>query len=290
MAHHRRTTPRRRPGLGRSLAVAATLALLLGIAPSIAPLDPFTQQLDEELRPPSRLHPCGQDKLGRDVLGRVVYGARISLGVGLSVVALAVVIGLVLGTLAGISGGRVDRTIMGLVDVLLAFPGLLLAIALVAVLGPSVRNVVLSLALLGWTGYARLIRGEILRLRAREFVMAAHALGANPGRIATHHLIPGVVGVLGVQATFGVAGAIIAEGSLSFLGLGVPAPLPSWGAMLADARPYLLIAPHLTLFPALAVMLTVLAVNLLGDRLRDHLDVFHQGHLGAESRGSSSEG
>jgi peptide/nickel transport system permease protein len=245
---------------------------MVALVPSVAPLDPFSQHLDEDLRPPSREYPCGQDKLGRDVLARLVHGTRISLGVGLSVVLISGTIGFLLGALAGTMGGRIDRAVMALVDVLLAFPGLLLAIALVAFLGPSLGNVVLSLSLLGWTGYARLVRGEILSLREREFVLAAHALGARPSRVASRHLAPGLFGVLSVQATFGVAGAIIAEGSLSFLGLGVPPPLPSWGSMLADARPYLLVAPHLTVFPALAVMVTVLAVNHLGDRLRDRLD------------------
>jgi peptide/nickel transport system permease protein len=255
------------------LIVATTIGALLAIAPSVAPLDPLTQHLEEDLRPPSRKYPCGQDKLGRDVLARLVHGARISLAVGVSVVAVSLTLGVILGAMAGIAGGRVDRTIMGLVDILLAFPGLLLAIALAAVLGPSLRNVVLSLSVLGWTGYARLARGQILSLREREFVLATRALGARPLRIVRLHLLPSLLGVLVVQATFGVAGAIVAEGSLSFLGLGVPPPLPSWGAMLADARAYVLVAPHLTVFPAVALMLTVLGVNLLGDHLRDCLDV-----------------
>jgi peptide/nickel transport system permease protein len=263
---------RRRRGR-RLIALLGVILALTILGPPLAALDPFTQHLADELQPPSRMHPCGQDKLGRDVLARLVVGAGISLGVGIAVVAVSASIGLILGALAGTLGGRVDRALMGLVDVLLAFPGLLLAIALVAVLGPSVHNVVLSLCLLGWTGYARLVRGEILSLREREFVLAAHALGASPLRVAARHLAPGVLGVMSVQATFGVAGAIIAEGSLSFLGLGVPPPLPSWGAMLADARPYLLVAPHLTVFPAATVMITVLSVNRLGDLLRDRLDV-----------------
>jgi peptide/nickel transport system permease protein len=255
------------------LIVGATVSALVAIVPSVTPLDPFTQHLEEDLRPPNREHPCGQDKLGRDVLARLVYGARISLGVGVSVVAVSLTLGIIFGATAGILGGRVDRAIMGLVDILLAFPGLLLAIALAAVLGPSLRNVVLSLSVLGWTGYARLVRGQILSLREREFVLATRALGARPLRIVRLHLLPGLLGILAVQTTFGVAGAIVAEGSLSFLGLGVPPPLPSWGAMLADARAYVLVAPHLTVFPAVALMLTVLGVNLLGDHLRDCLDV-----------------
>jgi len=246
-----------------------TLLAIILVAPFALQLDPFTQHLDENLRPPSREHLLGQDKLGRDVLSRLVQGARTSLGVGISVVLFSSTLGLALGAFAGTVGGRTDRIIMAGVDVLLAFPGLLFAIAVVAALGPGVTNVVLSLSLLGWTGYARLVRGQILSLREREFVTAARALGARPLRIAIRHLIPNLAGLLSVQATFGVAGAVVAEGSLSFLGLGVPAPLPSWGAMLADARPYLLTAPHLTIFPAAAIAFTVLTINLFGDHLRD---------------------
>jgi peptide/nickel transport system permease protein len=251
-----------------SLTLLTLLAIIL-VAPFVLRLDPFTQHLDEDLRPPSREHLLGQDKLGRDVLSRLLQGARTSLGVGISVVLFSSTLGLALGALAGTVGGRTDRIIMAGVDVLLAFPGLLLAITVVAALGPGVTNVVLSLSLLGWTGYARLVRGQILSLREREFVAAARALGARPLRIAIRHLIPNLAGLLSVQATFGVAGAVVAEGSLSFLGLGVPAPLPSWGAMLADARPYLLTAPHLTIFPAATIAFTVLTINLLGDHLRD---------------------
>jgi peptide/nickel transport system permease protein len=257
---------------------AAVVLALIAVAPSMLPLDPFTQHLAEDLRPPSRAHPCGQDKLGRDVLARLVHGARVSIGVGVTVVGASLTIGMLMGLLAGAFGGRVDRVIMGLIDVLMAFPGLLLAIAVVAVMGPSLPNLVLSLSLLGWTGYARLVRGQVLTLREREFVTAARALGGRRMHIVRRHLVPNLAGVVTVQATFGVAGAILAEGSLSFLGLGVPPPIPSWGAMLADARPYLLVAPHLTVFPAAAIAATVLAVNLLGDRLGD---------LGATAAGGS---
>ncbi len=259
----------RRPRSGPWWATGLALLALVLLASFMARGDPFTQRLEEDLRPPSREHPLGQDKLGRDVLSRLLYGARVSLGVGISVVLISATLGLALGGVAGTVGGRTDRIVMGVVDVLLAFPGLLLAIAVVAALGPGVTNVVLSLSLLGWTGYARLVRGQILSLREREFVAAARALGARPVRIAARHLIPNLAGLLTVQATFGIAGAIVAEGSLSFLGLGVPAPLPSWGGMLADARPYLLIAPHLTIAPAAVIAFTVLAINLLGDHLRD---------------------
>ena len=264
-----RSSGRRRSGRLDLLFLLAVLLATMLLAPVVLPVDPFTQHLEEDLRPPSREHPLGQDKLGRDVLSRLLHGARISLGVGVSVVLFSSTLGLVLGGLAGTVGGRTDRIVMAAVDVLLAFPGLLLAIAVVAALGPGVTNVVLSLSLLGWTGYARLVRGQILSLREREFVTAARALGALPLRVAVGHLVPNLAGLLAVQATFGVAGAIVAEGSLSFLGLGVPAPLPSWGAMLADARPYLLVAPHLTIFPAAVIAMTVLTFNLFGDLLRD---------------------
>ena len=264
-----RSSGRRRSGRLDLLFLLAVLLATMLLAPVVLPVDPFTQHLEEDLRPPSREHPLGQDKLGRDVLSRLLHGARISLRVGVSVVLFSSTLGLVLGGLAGTVGGRTDRIVMAAVDVLLAFPGLLLAIAVVAALGPGVTNVVLSLSLLGWTGYARLVRGQILSLREREFVTAARALGALPLRVAVRHLVPNLAGLLAVQATFGVAGAIVAEGSLSFLGLGVPAPLPSWGAMLADARPYLLVAPHLTIFPAAVIAMTVLTFNLFGDLLRD---------------------
>jgi peptide/nickel transport system permease protein len=186
---------------------------------------------------------------------------------------LVALIGGAVGALAGWAGGRLDEVVMRAVDVLLAFPGLLLAIALTAVLGPSVRHVVLALCLIGWTGFARLARGEMQRLRARDFVVAARALGARDRRIVGRHLVPLLVAPLLVQATFAMAGAIVAEASLSFLGLGAQPPTPSWGTMLNDGRAFLLVAPHLTLFPGLAIMATVLALNFLGDALRDRLDV-----------------
>ena len=236
------------------------LALAAVAAPLLTAADPYAPALGERLRPPGPGHPLGQDALGRDVLARVLHGARISLLVGGITVVLSLAAGLTLGAAAGFAGGWLDEVLMRSIDVLLAFPGLLLAIALAAVLGPSVRNVVLALSLLGWTGYARLVRAEVAALRRREFVHAAEALGARPGRII-------------VQATFGMAGAIVAESSLSFLGLGAPPPLASWGAMVDEGRGFLLVAPHLTVFPGMALAATVLALQLLGDGLRDLLDV-----------------
>jgi peptide/nickel transport system permease protein len=216
-------------------------------------------------------HPLGTDKLGRDILSRTLHGGRISLLVGIATVTLSLTLGLMVGSLSGYFGGRLDQLLMRLVDILMAFPGLLLAIALTAVLGPGLDHVILALCLIGWTGYARLVRGEILSLRARDFVQAAHALGCRPRRIIGRHLLPNLLPPLMIQATFGLAAAIVAEGSLSFLGLGVEPPTPSWGSMLNDGRQFLLVAPHLTTYPGLALMLTVLALNLVGDALQDRL-------------------
>jgi peptide/nickel transport system permease protein len=251
----------------------ALLAALATAAPLLAPHDPLATDLEARLDTPRTAHPLGQDTLGRDVLTRVLYGARISLAVGSLAVLLSLAVGVLLGAVAGWAGGWIDEGLARIIDVLLAFPGLLLAIALAAVLGPSVRNVILALTLLGWTGYARLARAEIAALRRREFVQAAEALGARPARIVVRHLLPLAAPALLVQATFGMAGAIVAEASLSFLGLGAPPPLPSWGAMIDEGRPFLLVAPHLTVFPGVALALTVLALQLVGDGLRDLVDV-----------------
>jgi len=269
------TRPRRAPS--RSLAVGvATLLLLVAcaaLAPHLAPHPPNAQSLSEDLRPPSREHWFGQDKLGRDQLSRILYGARVSLGVGLVTVLISVTLGVTIGGVAGYLGGAIDFWVMRLVDVLLAFPGILLAIAMSAVLGPSLRNVVIALSLIGWTGYARLVRGEVLAIKTREHVEAAVALGVSRTRILTHHVLPLLIAPVVVQATFGVAGAIVAEASLSFLGLGVQPPTPSWGAMINEGRSFLLIAPYLTLAPGLAILVTVFGLNALGDGLRDRLDV-----------------
>jgi peptide/nickel transport system permease protein len=259
--------------------VRGAAALLLGLAaaavaaPWIAPASPTRQELAATVAPTSRTHILGQDKLGRDILSRVLHGGRVSLAVGITTVATSLLVGAAFGAVAGWAGGWLDELLMRTVDVLLAFPGLLLAIALTAVLGASVRNVVLALCLIGWTSYARLTRGEVHRLRRRDFVEAARALGASDRRILWRHVAPLLTAPLLVQATFGMAGAIVAEASLSFLGLGAQPPTASWGAMLNDGRAFVLVAPHLTIFPGLAIMLTVLALNFLGDALRDLLDV-----------------
>ena len=250
--------------------------LLLTSAALFAPLvslyNPLQQNLEQDLLTHSAQHLLGTDKLGRDMLSRIIFGARISLLVGASTVALSLLIGVGVGSLSGYVGGIADLLFMRLIDILMAFPGILLAIAFSAVLGPGLDHVILALALIGWTGYARLVRGEILSLREREFIQAARALGCRPKRIILRHLLPNLIPPLMIQATFGLAAAIVAEGSLSFLGLGVEPPTPSWGAMLNDGRQFLLVAPHLTTYPGLALMLTVLALNLVGDALQDRLN------------------
>ena len=230
--------------VGTAILLFFAAAALL--APALAPHDATRQNLANDLVSYSNQHPLGTDKLGRDILSRLIYGARISLMVGLATVTLSVAIGLVIGSLSGYFGGWIDQLLMRLVDILMAFPGILLAIAFTAVLGPGLDHVVLALCLIGWTGYARLVRGEILSLREREFIQAARALGCKPSRTIFRHLVPNLLPPLMIQATFGLAAAIIAEGSLSFLGLGVEPPTPSWGAMLNEGRQFLLVAPHLT--------------------------------------------
>ncbi|MGE0450158.1 MAG: ABC transporter permease [Vicinamibacterales bacterium] len=256
--------------VGISIVGLALLAALIG--PVLAPFDPASQDLALRLAAPSTVHPFGLDELGRDILARVLAGARISFLVGVTVVTISASIGTLLGAIAGYFGGRIDDVISRVVDTLMAFPGLLLAIALVAVLGPSLVNVLFALAIIGWVGYARLVRGQVLRAREFEYVQAARALGAGTARILWKHVIPTAVPALVVQATLGMAGAIIGEASLSFLGLGVQPPTPSWGTMLNGGRAHILDAPHLTLFPGLAIALLVLGFNFLGDGLRDRLD------------------
>ena len=256
--------------VGGAIVLAAVLAALFG--PALAPFDPADQQLALRLEGPTGPHPFGLDELGRDILARVLSGARISLLVGLVVVSISASAGIALGSIAGYFGGRIDEAISRIIDVLLAFPGLLLAIALVAVLGPSLTNVVFALSLIGWVGYARLVRGQVLRARELEFVQAARALGAGTGRILLRHVIPTTLPAVTVQATLGMGGAILAEAALSFLGLGVQPPTPSWGTMLSYGRSHLLDAPHLTVFPGLAIAVLVLGFNFLGDGLRDALD------------------
>ena len=253
------------------IAALILLAACSLCAPLFAPHDPLAQDLENDLVAYSSVHPLGTDKLGRDVLSRTIYGARISLLTGIATVIISLLIGVAAGSLSGYFGGWFDLLLMRLVDILMAFPGILLAIALTAVLGPGLDHVILALCLIGWTGYARLVRGEILSLREREFVQAARGLGCPAVRIILRHMIPNLLPPLLIQATFGLAAAIVAEGSLSFLGLGVEPPAPSWGSMLNDGRQFLLVAPHLTTYPGLALMITVLSLNIVGDGLQERL-------------------
>jgi len=262
-------------GLHAGVLILLLLAASALLAPGLAPHDPTRQNLGQDLLTHTQDHPLGTDKLGRDILSRTIYGSRVSLLVGVTTVALSLSIGFTLGALAGYFGGWLDQLLMRLVDILLAFPGILLAIAMTAVLGPGLDHVILALCLIGWTGYARLVRGEILTLREREFVHAARALGCPPGRVILRHFLPNLLPPLMIQATFGLAAAIVAEGSLSFLGLGVEPPTPSWGSMLNEGRQFLLVAPHLTTYPGLAIMITVVALNLVGDALQDRLNTRH---------------
>jgi peptide/nickel transport system permease protein len=260
------------------LATAGVILVILFVscalfAPWIAPQDPAYIDLPNRLQSPSHAHWCGTDELGRDIFSRLIFGARISMLVGSCVVATSLALGLIIGSVAGYYGGRIDRFVnIVLMNAFLSFPGILIAIAFVAFRGPGIFNLVLALSLGGWVGYARLVRGQVLGAREREYVEAARALGASDLRVIVRHILPNIIQPVIVQAAIGMAGAILAEATMSFLGLGVPPPTASWGAMLNDGRSHLFDAPHLVLFPALAVMLAVLSFNFIGDALRDFLD------------------
>jgi peptide/nickel transport system permease protein len=268
----------RHGGALAGLVVVVVSALAAVLAPALAPDDPVRNDLLERLTPPmwvpggSARHPLGTDTLGRDVVTRLLYGARVSLIVGFSAVVLAGTLGVLLGLVAGYYGGRLDDLLMRVGDVQLAFPALVLAIAVLAVVGSGLGNVVLVLGVTGWVTYARIARAEALSLRHREFVESARALGARDAAILRRHVLPNVLPPLVVVATFSVARTIIAEASLSFLGLGLPPPAPSWGAMLDEGRNYLTTGWWLALFPGVAILAVVLGINLVGDWLRDALD------------------
>lgn len=260
--------------------LATTGAVLVGVfillaifAPWIAPHDPAMIDLPARLMGPSATHWFGTDELGRDILSRIIYGSRISMLVGSSVVSVSLGLGLLFGSIAAYYGGVIDRVLNVVVmNAFMSFPGILLAIAFVAFLGPGIFNLILALSLGGWVGYARLVRAQVLAVREREFVEAARALGASDLRIIVSHILPNIIQPVIVQAAIGMAGAILAEATMSFLGLGVPPPAASWGSMLNDGRSHLFDSPHLVLFPAGAVMLAVLSFNFIGDALRDYLD------------------
>lgn len=260
------------------LATMGIFLLLLFVAcalfaPWIAPHDPAQLNLGSRMAIPTANHPFGTDELGRDILSRTVYGARISLIVAVSVVALSLVLGLLGGAIAGFYGGWADILInVYVTNAFMALPGILLAIAFVAFLGPGLGNLILALSISGWVGYARLVRAQVMAVKEREYVEAARALGASDLRLMMVHILPNIVQPLIVQSAIGMAGAVLAEATLSFLGLGIPAPAASWGSMLNEARSHLFDAPHMVVFPALAVMLAVLSFNFIGDALRDYLD------------------
>ena len=260
-----------------SLAVYLAFVGLALLAPLVAPFDPNAQVLAERFRPPAFLapgsaHPLGADNLGRDVLSRLVYGARVSIAVGLVTVVLCAGLGSTLGAVAGYARGRIDGVLLLLLDIWMAFPSLVLAIALSAALGAGLLNLILALVLSGWVSYCRVVRGEVLALREREFVLAARVVGASGARIVARHLVPNVLAPILVLATLEMATVIIAEAALSFLGLGVGASQPTWGGMLNDGRQFLRQAWWLATFPGLAISGLVLSINLLGDALRDALD------------------
>lgn len=257
------------------LVIVTILVLVAIFAPWIATHDVGATDLSMRYLAPSSAHWFGTDSTGRDLFSRVVFGARISLEVGIIVVLVSSVIGTLLGALAGYYGGWFDRIVSGYVfNIFLAFPGLLLAIAMVAFLGAGLNKLILALCIIGWVGYARLIRGQVLKVREYDFVQAARALGASDMRILLLHILPNAIQPLIVQASLGMAGAVLSEASLSFLGLGVPPPSPSWGVMIEEARDLstLQAAPHALIFPGLAIALTVLAFNFIGDGLREYLD------------------
>ncbi len=255
------------PSLLIGLAIVTALALLATLGPLVVRVDPLAIDLAHALQGPSRAHWLGCDSIGRDVLARIVWGARLSVTVATVVVLSSLIVGSLIGGAAGLSGGKVDGLVMRVVDIVMAFPGFLLAIALAAILGPGLRDLVIALTAMGWTSYARLVRGEVLSLREREYVSAARALGAGGWRLLLRHLVPAVAGPLAVRASFGISSIIVAEAALSFLGLGVPPPMPSWGNMLQAGQPFLLVAPYLTMAPGIAIGLAALGFNLLGDGL-----------------------
>jgi len=248
------------------------LALIAVFAPYIAPHDPIEINLKERLLAPNMEYPLGTDNLGRCMLSRIIYGARISLQIGIIVVGITSVIGITLGMIAGYYGGVLDELIMRGVDILLVFPGIILALVIAGILGPGLFNVMLALAIVGWTGYARVVRGVVLSVKEKEYVESARALGVGDWYIITRHILPSCVAPIIVIATLGMAYVILAAAALSFLGLGAQPPTPEWGSMLNNGKNFMRTAPHLTIFPGLAIMITILAFNFIGDGLRDALD------------------
>ena len=271
------TLPKTRTAL-LSLVVLLSFCIMAIGASALAPCDPHQIALEKRLIPPAWMsggtsaHLLGTDSLGRDILSRLVYGARISIVVGLSAVSMSSCLGVMLGMVTGYYGGWIDKVLMRLADIQLAFPSIILYIAVMAILGSGLLHIIMVLGITGWVVYGRLVRGQVISCREEEFVEAARALGATNSRIMTHHIFPNITAPIIIIATTSVAGNILAEASLSFLGLGVPPSVPSWGSMLAEGREYVRIAWWLPVFPGLAIMLMVLAINIVGDWLRDYLD------------------
>jgi ABC-type dipeptide/oligopeptide/nickel transport system permease subunit len=262
----------RNPSFIVGLAITVTFCLMALFGPLVAPHDPFQQHLEDKLMGPTVAHPLGYDELGRDMLSRLLYGAKYSLGLAFAVVALGLTIGLILGSLSGFYGGFLDTVIMRIMDAQLAFPGLLIAIAIVSVLGRGFGNLIIALSIGSVPSFTRLIRSSFLSLRESEFVTAAHAVGTPNGRIIGRHILPNCMAPILVQSTYMVASTILAASGLSFLGLGAQPPLPEWGVMLSRGRGYMRLAPHVVIVPGLVIAICILGLNLLGDGLRDILD------------------
>ncbi|WP_158059286.1 nickel transporter permease [Halorussus halophilus] len=256
--------------VGLMFVLVVVVAAIL--APLIAPAEPNEQDLLNRLEPPSTEHPMGTDQLGRDMLTRLLYGARITLRIAVTVVAITLAIGTIIGVVAGYAGGWVDEALMRFVDILLAFPGILLALVIAGILGPSLTNIMIALAVVGWTQYARIIRGSVLSVKEKEFIKAAQLMDVSRTRIVARHVLPNVITPVIVLATMDMAYVILGTAGLSFLGLGAQPPTPEWGTMLSQGRNYLQDAWWVVNFPGLAIMITVLGFNLLGDGLRDVLD------------------
>ncbi|MCG0275148.1 MAG: ABC transporter permease [Thermosediminibacteraceae bacterium] len=262
------------------LVVVIILSLVAVMAPLLSPADPLKTDLANRLKPPGSpsaickngVYILGSDEFGRDILSRIIYGAQISLSVGIISQVIVTVIGVTMGALAGYYGGMIDMIVMRIADILFAFPDLLFYIGVMFALGPSIYNIFIALALIGWAGVARLVRSQVLYLREMEYVEAARALGLSDARIILRHILPNCMGPIIVSVTMGIPGAILSEATLSFLGLGVQPPHPSWGNMIYAARAYMLSCPWYSVWPGIAIMVTVFAFNLLGDGLRDALD------------------
>ncbi len=254
------------------VVVIAMFVLATLLAPVIAPHDPLSQDIRNRLAPLSRVHLLGADELGRDTLSRLIYGARISLLTSIFVVGITMIVGVILGSISGYYGGMLDSIIMRITDVVLAFPGIILALAIAGMLGPGLFNVMVALAITGWPGYCRVMRGQVLSIKEKDFVEAERAVGVSNLAIMFRHILPNAVAPIVVMATLGMGGIILAAAGLSFLGLGAQPPVPEWGSMLNAGRGFILVNPWLSIFPGIAIMLVVLGFNFLGDGLRDVLD------------------